>query len=327
MQTKLVIRIEAQTVYIYISCGWFLPHSHTAYWEQHTVHDVIVRNVKSICHYKHAHVPHVTAAVLEYILVASTNIMDKRNKCQQGGTRNKCPKGVLSGFPTASSPQSFLTPSLDLPCQLSDVGALRQPLYTELPAHLPPHVDTQPPIGHSLHSGFSSTDLSLDSDLHSSDLYLNSNLVADDLNHDDSILTDLVIDSVLDGKFDSDIDLITQLLDDESDSLESKLWMPGDEWNLESQHSQTSVTYHQNQSEPMGGRDMGVLTSTVLPGTSDQMGAMGWTIQEDPTSTLPSGTSDHELGAVGGTTLEQLTSSVFPRSSNCLNLRVSLIFQ
>lgn len=223
--------------------------------------------------------------------------MDKKNICKKGGARPKGPREQLSSLPApSSSSQSYITQPLDLLNQPYDVGGLRQALFTDS-SHFQP-------TGHTLQSGFDSNDVSLDS------------VLAANLDYDLNSYPNL------------DFDLQSYILEEESntsqESLESERWTPGDEWSLEGEHSQTSVTFHQSQFGPMSGTDMGAITSAVLPSTSDQVGGMvGITTGLLSPSGVPE--SGEQYRAVGGTTLDNLTSAVLPGSTDHLNFQVSCL--
>ncbi|KAK4313870.1 hypothetical protein Pmani_014804 [Petrolisthes manimaculis] len=236
--------------------------------------------------------------------------MEKKNNGKFGGARSKGPREVLSASPAPPSPQSFLTPTLDLSGQPYDVNGLRQSLWNN--QYLPPTDYTVSSNHHTLNSGFT-TDHSLnsgfspDSGLTSTDHCLDSGF---EVNLDYGLTSTNV-----NSHPDIDFDLISYVLDEESntsqESVENERWTPGNEWNLESQLKQTSVIYHQDQMGAVGGTTMGALTSSVLPGTSDQLGAVGGTTTGHLTSYVLSEARD-QFGTVGNTTLEELTSTVLP---------------
>lgn len=206
--------------------------------------------------------------------------MDKKNKGKQGGARPKGPREVLC-LPASSPSQSFLTPPpppLDLSGQPYDVGDLQQALPTDL--------YQLPPTAHTQHPEFTSPDLNIDS-------VLSANLDYD-----------------LNSYPDLDFDLGSYLLEEESntsqESVESERWTPGEDWSLQSEHSKTSVMYHQDQFETVGGTYMGTITSAVLPSTSDQFGAVGGTTMGLLSSAGLPETRD-QFGTGGGTTLDNVT--------------------
>ncbi|KAK4313871.1 hypothetical protein Pmani_014805 [Petrolisthes manimaculis] len=86
--------------------------------------------------------------------------MEKKNNGKFGGARSKGPREVLSASPAPPSPQSFLTPTLDLSGQPYDVNGLRQSLWNN--QYLPPTDYTVSSNHHTLNSGFT-TDHSLNS--------------------------------------------------------------------------------------------------------------------------------------------------------------------
>ncbi|KAK3881117.1 hypothetical protein Pcinc_014406 [Petrolisthes cinctipes] len=276
--------------------------------------------------------------------------MEKKNNGKFGGARSKGPREVLSASPAPPSPQSFLTPSLDLSGQPYDVNGLQQALWNN--QYLPPtdytvssnHHSLNPGLttdhslnpglttdhslnsglttdhslnpglttDHSLNSGLTSTGFSPDSGLSSTGLSPDSGLSSTSLSLNyHSASTGLSPDSGLSFN-DPRHDFVSTLTDLDIDSVLSTNL---DDFDLDSDLITSLLDVESLESEPWTpsdeGNQGGQFKETSVIHHQEYLEDV-----ERLTSTVLHRANDYELGAVGGVAMGASTCALPPRTSD-----------